>query len=123
MIADIRKLNAKALKARKTSEKNQIKRDELEKKIKKDRIETRKRYLAETIGGVYFEDDRDGIKVVNLEQWEKANCDAKDPEKALFAWCQRHKAYYYAKKDGFSMDEAMAETVAQKRKVLIYKAL
>jgi len=121
MITDIRKINAKALKAKKKSQADREKRDELEKKLKADRKESRRRFLAETVDGVYFEDEIDGIKVINIEQWNKVNQDVKDTERALFNWCQKNKVHYYARNENFDLMEAVAETAKFKRKVLLYK--
>jgi len=119
---DIRRIQAKAAKKCK----------EAQAKIEAAK-EAAAKIRAKQVNRVIFEDEIDGIKVINIEAWLAgvyprrdvlSSIRPSDYDRRLFDWCQNNKAHYYARRfDGFILSEGIREAVALRRKVLVYEKL
>ena len=122
---NLRKLNGKAVKARKASterqEKAQAEFEAFKERKKKDNARKwAERELKATthIGGVPFM-TVDGMKVVNILDWVVANAEDDSDEK-LYKWCQAHKAHYYTHQQAdFDLKTAIKETIEFNRQVVV----
>ena len=119
---DIRRIQAKAVKARK---KSQAKAEQS--KVKAAELRSRQ------VDRVVFEDVIDGIKVINIDSWLAGVYPRRDVlspfrpsdfDGRLFNWCQKNKAHYYVRRfEKFNLSEGVKEAISLKRKLIVYDTL
>lgn len=123
-VIDIRKIAGKAKKAIKKSALCEAKaKEELnafkDRRRKGYQLKKNERDKAnQELGGVKFRVVA-GVKVVNILDWVTENL-SDDSDKAIFNWCQLHKAYFYSRtKDLFDLYRAVVEAQECGRSVVM----
>ena len=94
----------------------------------------RKSYLSKRVDGVVFENEIDGVKVINMCTWldhefpewmNDFSLDAYDRHcERVKSWCKENKAHYYGRpSESFFIHEAVEETKEKEMSIVLVEDL